>query len=894
MHIYTERVNKGYLGYILNHFEELGVPMGVYENGKKTTDLKSVHTLLVKYYQSLNDEGEVSIEYRQKNGYGRKWTMRTGLTNLSKVIRHTIGSEYHIDIDMENAHPVLLLNWLEQQQFNNCPTLKYYIENRYEVLRKYMEKGYDRDAIKTLFLSMTNGGELKMDLKDDFTTKYYNEITGIYTFIREKEPLLYEKGLKKKPNNPEGAMINLLMCELENRALDCIIHYFKEKGVKITSLAYDGLTIERTEENQRHLDDYLRGAENAIRRIFPSNIKLNEKKMTMGLPNCEEEEYEFFEEEESEPERLIQPVKKENVCRCELPHELQLKIMDLLTEGQDYTLLYQFVNGCVFRGCVKTIMEKFALKRDFPSSYEEYFLDNFHQYHEHMSWQELYKLIPPKQKSIRTQIQKCIKNHKKILDEESLPYIEPMPVVSKPFNENDHYKKFEEYLLSTKFSNLKECVDYFVSNFDRYIKIFQKPLCYIVNTGTAGYDMMNVRDLRLKTRYYTTTEEGEVRLVDLDLIRWGSRCLLDDCDVRNALPNFHKFVFFPKLDYAPEEYVFNTFKGFQAKTVEKVDMDKIEPFLFHIKTCWASKDEDLYDYILQWLRVCFLTPWIKTEVVLLLYGEERTGKGFLIDHLLIPLIYGRSLATATAGLDKLTQRFNTICMDKCFIACNEVNSRENWNVSFDTLKAIISDPTISVEMKGKDMMESYNNFINMIATTNHEFGSVKMSQHDGRYACMEVSPVHKGNRAYFDRLHEACTQENANHFYTFICQLPRTRNLRDIPMTHLRQQMMNDGKNSVELFCEEINERRDFWKSSYDKHSNEGRWYDFIRVRLVGLTKNESTDSKFISSANLYDAYKMYSDSMGMKNRKSAIQFGRIASKYFVNYKKGNSYYQLF
>lgn len=887
MNIYTERVNKGFLGFILNHFEELGVPMGVYENGKKTTDLKSVHTLLVKYYQSLNDEGEVSIEYRQKNGYGRKWTMRTGLTNLSKVIRHTIGADYHIDIDMENAHPVLLLNWLDQQQFDKCPTLKYYIKNRDEVLKRYMEKGYDRDAIKTLFLSMTNGGELKMDLKDDFTTKYYDEITAIYAFIREKEPLLYEKGLKKKPTNPEGAMINLLMCELENRALDCIILYFKEKGVKITSLAYDGLTIERTEENERRLDEYLRGAENAIRRLFPSNIKLTEKKMTKGLTNCVEEEYVAEEEEIVQPERLLQ-----QKCRCELGHDISLRIMELLPEGQDYTLLYQFVNGCVYEGCVHTIMTKFALKRDFPPRYEEYFLNSFQQYEETMSWQELYRLIPPKQKSLRSQIQKCINREKELDEEDSLPHMEP--ITAKPFAEGDHYKKFEKYLLSTKFESYKECVEYFVSNFDRYIKLFQKPLCYIVNTGAGSYDIVNVRDLRLKTRYWRTTKDNKNILTELHLVRWGSSCLLDECEVKNALPNFHKFVFFPKLDYAPEEFVFNTFKGFQAKPVENVDMDRIERFLFHIKSCWANNDDNLYDYILQWLRVCFLTPWIKTEVVLLLYGEERTGKGFLIDHLLIPLIYGRSLATATAGLDKLTQRFNTICMDKCFIACNEVNSRENWNVSFDTLKAIISDPTLSVEMKGKDMIESYNNFINMIATTNHEFGSVKMSQHDGRYACMEVSSVHKGNREYFDRLSEACTQENANHFYTYICQLPRTRNLRDIPMTKLRQQMMNDGKNSAELFCEEIKERHDFWKSSYNKHSNEGRWYDFIRVRLVGLTKNESTDNKFISSANLYDAYKMYSESMGLKNRKSAIQFGRIASKYFINIKKGSSYYQLF
>ncbi len=898
MHIYTERVDKGVLGYILNHFEELDVKMSLYQNGKKDTDLTSVKTLLLGYYHRLNEDGVCQIEYRQKNGFGRKWTTTTGLTNLCKPVRHSIGKKYHIDIDIVNAHPVLLLNWLEQNGFQECPTLKYYIENRDEVLKPYTDKGYNREEIKTLFLSMTNGGDLKMELRDKFAVNYYNEITTIYEFIKEKKPVLYQRGLRKKPSNPEGAMINLLMCDLENQALDCMIDYFKGEGVKITSLAYDGLTIERTKENERHLNAYLRGAEIAIRRLFPFNITLVEKEMTMGIQNIDEEELLMLESdsfsvesvEEVYPTRLLK--KKDVPCRCELGHDVQLKIMDLLREGQDNLLLFQFVNGCVYAGCVETILRKYALKSDFPDAYEEYFIESFYKCEDKMYWSELYKIIPPKHKSIRSQIQRCIAKHKKILEEESLPYIEPMAVESKPFDEKDHYKNFEKHLLSTRFSNMKECVDYFVSNFDRYIKIFQKPLCYIVNTGSGGFDIMNVRDLRLKTRVNVQLEHGEVRLDEVDLLRWGSRSLIDDCDIRIALPNFHKFTFFPKLDYSPEEYVFNTFKGFQAKLVDKVDKERIDIILYHIKTCWAENNEDYLDYILQWLRVCFLTPWIKTEIVILLFGEERIGKGFLIDHFLVPLIYGRTLSTITAGVDKLTQRFNTICMDKCFIACNEVNSRENFHVSFDTLKALISDYTMSVEKKGVDMGESYPNFLNLMMTTNNP-DSVRMGRSDGRYACFEASPVHRGNREYFDKLYQACNQETANHFFTYICQLPRTRNLRDIPMTRLRQEMIDNSKNSVELFCDEIKERREFWQQTYSSDKGEGMWYDFMRVRLVELTKEESTNRKFISATQLYTAYSMFSNTMGYKNKKNATLFGRIVTKYFGRVKKGAIFYQL-
>jgi phage/plasmid-associated DNA primase len=310
----------------------------------------------------------------------------------------------------------------------------------------------------------------------------------------------------------------------------------------------------------------------------------------------------------------------------------------------------------------------------------------------------------------------------------------------------------------------------------------------------------------------------------------------------------------------------------KAKRVPQVNMKLIQPILNHIKNCWASIDDecsaDMYDYILQWFRQAFLEPWNKTGIVLLLYGLEGTGKGILIDNLIIPFIYGDTNACVSQGLNPLTQRFNSICMNKLFICCNEVSSEGGFHMSFDKLKAIITDKTISIEKKGIDVFKDYPNYLNLIFTTNN-YDGVKLGKSDRRYCCIETSSKYKGDYDYFENLLTFCNQEVANHFYTYCIDMESTRNIRHIPRTQLKEDMMVNAVSSVEKY---IREAQQFDMEEKRKNS---AWVT-LNMKWDEALCTYTAQDRTIPARHLYESYASWCRENHEVNKSSAM-FGREA-----------------
>ena len=56
---------------------------------------------------SLN--GEIEVSYKQNNKKGRFCAIGSlSLQSMAKEIRHSIAKDYYVDIDVVNAHPVIL------------------------------------------------------------------------------------------------------------------------------------------------------------------------------------------------------------------------------------------------------------------------------------------------------------------------------------------------------------------------------------------------------------------------------------------------------------------------------------------------------------------------------------------------------------------------------------------------------------------------------------------------------------------------------------------------------------------------------------------------------------------------------------------------------------------
>ena len=94
------------------------------------------------------------------DGTGRLFAVGNGIQGLPKKIRGFLLDGITSDIDMVNAHPVILRYLC---RIHNLPhkELDFYIENRDDILSRFP----DRDTAKTLFLKTTNDDTLNKNVK---------------------------------------------------------------------------------------------------------------------------------------------------------------------------------------------------------------------------------------------------------------------------------------------------------------------------------------------------------------------------------------------------------------------------------------------------------------------------------------------------------------------------------------------------------------------------------------------------------------------------------------------------------------------------------------------------------------------------------------------------------
>ena len=99
---------------------------------------EEVNNLARNYYDSLDNDGCKRIVYKQTVDKNRYYGDSSCLTYLKKEIRNSIMPKNIKDIDMVNAHPVIL-NYLCKKNNINCNILENYIGNRELILSSFQK-----------------------------------------------------------------------------------------------------------------------------------------------------------------------------------------------------------------------------------------------------------------------------------------------------------------------------------------------------------------------------------------------------------------------------------------------------------------------------------------------------------------------------------------------------------------------------------------------------------------------------------------------------------------------------------------------------------------------------------------------------------------------------------
>jgi hypothetical protein len=211
--------------------------------------------------------------------------------------------------------------------------------------------------------------------------------------------------------------------------------------------------------------------------------------------------------------------------------------------------------------------------------------------------------------------------------------------------------------------------------------------------------------------------------------------------------------------------VYNMWRGFTAENLPPVNneslADLIKPIIKHIDDVITAGVKEHTDWILDYLANIIQRPANKTQVAISLYGTQRCGKGIIFEFFRHKVL-GKHCSFQTPKPERdLFGRFATGALG---CVCLQVDEVKSLHDHADQLKDFITNPTLNIEKKGKDVFV-VDNLVNLILTSNNA-NALTVSADDGRFALFHCSSVHKGNAVYFKELGNHLDQpEVARAFY---------------------------------------------------------------------------------------------------------------------------------
>jgi hypothetical protein len=196
---------------------------------------------------------------------------------------------------------------------------------------------------------------------------------------------------------------------------------------------------------------------------------------------------------------------------------------------------------------------------------------------------------------------------------------------------------------------------------------------------------------------------------------------------------YDRVVFMPGQDVS--DNLLNLWQGYGIEP-QKGSWRKM---LRHIWRVLAKRDPIAFRYIMMWCAWSVQNPDIQAEVALVFRGRKGTGKGTFCNALV--LIFGHH-GLAISSSQHLTGRFNSHLRDCVLLFADEAivpNDKQAENI----MKSLITEPKISIEKKGIDVIPVLNH-LHIVMASNDEW-VVPASADERRYAVFDVSDEMVGN-----------------------------------------------------------------------------------------------------------------------------------------------------
>ena len=217
-----------------------------------------------------------------------------------------------------------------------------------------------------------------------------------------------------------------------------------------------------------------------------------------------------------------------------------------------------------------------------------------------------------------------------------------------------------------------------------------------------------------------------------------------------------KIVFWPNRDVPPDQ--FNLWRGFAC---EAKPGEGHKGFVEHIHRYVCGGDQNLTDYVLNWMARAIQQPGRPGEVALVIKGRKGTGKGFTARA--FGSLFGQHYMQVSSAKHVIGE-FNAHLRDCVVLFADEAffaGDKKHEGI----LKALITEPHLMVEAKGIDA-EPARNFLHIIVASNEDW-VIPASADERRFVVCEASDDKMQDTTYFRELQrqlDAGGRENLLHY----------------------------------------------------------------------------------------------------------------------------------
>lgn len=305
---------------------------------------------------------------------------------------------------------------------------------------------------------------------------------------------------------------------------------------------------------------------------------------------------------------------------------------------------------------------------------------------------------------------------------------------------------------------------------------------------------------------------------------------------------------FEGIIMAPEKTVINKYNLWRGFSVEPVK-GSWQLMQDHIKENLCLSDTILFEYVLGWMARAVQLPGKPGEVALVLQGGRGTGKGMFGNWFC--KLFGQHGWHVTHG-KHVTGHFNSHLRDCVFLFADEAfwaGDKQGENA----LKGLITEPTIAIEAKGKDVI-STPNMLHILMASNNDW-VVPAGIDERRYCVLKVSDKKQQDEGYFGAIAAEMNNGGLEAMLYDLQHLDISKfSVRNVPQTvGLQEQKLQ----SLDPFND--------W------------WYN--RLLEGSLVATEGSYWGDIPTQILYSDYIKASGQVGVSRKATTTQFGLLLPK---------------